>query len=176
MINVSWFCLFAYGISITSQNILNDITFFHNLKFEHQWLSKMQLCNCAFKFVTKLATQHQKRRGGILFFTINEDCGYRWRGTSSRFMGKHKGIFHKYWHTHQLPGRLSRPPPPASVSGLCHESGLRIAWSQPPPALPVWPVCQQRRCARHTFTVQLSRHSGGRGSDRREVSDTYVYT
>lgn len=103
--------------------------------------------------------------GGILSSTVTLDSGYRWRGTSSRFMGKHKGIFHKHWHTHQLPCRLSRQPPPAPVSGLCHGSGRRIAWPQPPPALPVWPVCQRRRCARHTVTeAQPSLRGPGLGT------------
>lgn len=57
-------------------------------------------------------TASEEKGGGHIVLHYNEDCGYRWRGTSSRFMGKHKGIFHKYWHTHQLPGRLSRPPLP----------------------------------------------------------------
>lgn len=43
--------------------------------------------------------------------TVTGDSWCRWRGTSPRFTGGHKGIFHKHWHTHQLPGCLSRQGP-----------------------------------------------------------------
>lgn len=98
---------------------------------------------------------------------VTRHSGCRWRGTSPRFTGRHKGIFHKHWHTHQLPGCLSRQGPlwsPACVVSVLSPA-LRIAWLQPPPARPMWPVWQLRPCAdtRSLFRSRISVHS--RGSD-----------
>lgn len=90
--------------------------------------------------------------------TVALHCNWRlWigGGNKSKIYWRRKGIFHKHWHTHQLPGGLTRLGPLWSVNCAvsCPESGLRIAWPQPPPAMPVWPVCQQWQ-HRHTLTVE----------------------
>lgn len=119
--------------------------------------------------------------GGILSSTVTLDSGYRWRGTSSRFMGKHKGIFHKHWHTHQLPGRLSRQPPPAplrsaacvmGLGGGSHGRGLHLLCLCDPSV--------SGGGVQDAHSLRLSRHSGGRGpgpgarTDARSQTHLYI--
>lgn len=79
-------------------------------------------------------------------------------------------------HT-SCPAAAPDGPPSPPVSGLCHvcpESGLRIAWLQPPPALPVWPVCQQWQCA-DTHPLWSSAVTPGVGAQADVRSHTHVY-
>lgn len=50
-------------------------------------------------------------------------------------------------HTSCLAGSPDCPPttPVTGLCRVCPESGRGIAWLRPPPALSVWPVCQQRQ-------------------------------
>lgn len=71
------------------------------------------------------------------------------------------------------------PDPPPLVSGLCRvcpESGLRIAWLQPPPALPIGPVCQQwQSTGTHCGDMSSAYTRGGHpGTDASSLTGRHV--
>lgn len=96
---------------------------------------------------------------------------FGWERTGSKFTAGVKAYsINIDTHTSCL---TASPDPPPLVSGLCRvcpESGLRIAWLQPPPALPIGPVCQQWQSTGTHCGDMSSAYTGGGGHPGTDAS------
>lgn len=117
-----------------------------------------------------------KQTKGSLSSTHTGEFG--WGETSSKFTAGVKAYsINIDTHTSCLTASLDWPPLLTGLCRVCPENGLRIAWLQPPPAPPMWPVCQQQqRTDTHSlWRYELSEHSGGSVWDWCKLSHRQKY-